>query len=276
MSNLPETKTNERLTNKELNSLWNRYMWFYDGSCSFPLYHGMGYVYGLLPLFKKYYKNKGDISKGLNRHVQMFNTEMQVGSIIYGIVVGMEEQKALGKDIDDEVIRTTKVGLMGPVAGIGDSMLVGMIIPILLSIGISLGEGGNPLGPLFYMITYPLLIILGSHFLFFKGYHLGINAVKNLIGEQANKIREAVMLLGTIVMGGLSASYIKFNTILSFVKGTETVTVQSILDGIFPKLVPLAIVLCVWYFMSKKKVSAIKMMLILTVFIFLCAFGGII
>lgn len=276
MSNLPEVKTTERLTKKELNRLWNRYMFFYDASCSFPLYHGMGYVFGLLPLFKKYYKNKEDIAKGLNRHVQMFNTEMQLGSIIYGVVVGMEEQKALGQEIDDEVIRTTKAGLMGPVAGIGDSVLVGMIIPLLLSVGISLGEGGSPLGPLFYMITYPLMIVLGSHFLFFKGYKLGISAVKNLIGEKANKIREAIMLLGTIIMGGLSASYISFDTVLSFQKGTEAVTVQSVLDGIFPNLIPLAIVLCVWFLMGKKKISAMKMMLILTAFVFLCAFGGII
>lgn len=269
-------KTQEKLTKKELNKLWNRYMWTYDGSCSFELYHGMGYVYGLLPLFQKYYKEDAEIQKGLKRHIQMFNTEMQVGSIIFGIVVGMEEQRALGKPIDDEIIRTTKIGLMGPVAGIGDSMLIGMFIPILLSIGISLAADGSIAGPLFYMIVYPLTIIFGSHFLFHRGYALGINAVKTLIGEKANKIRDAITLLGVVIMGGLSASYIKFNVAVSFMKGSEEVTVQSILDGIFPKLIPLCIMLAVWYLMAKKKISILKMLLGLTVFMFVMSFLGVI
>ncbi len=99
----------------------------------------MGIVYSLIPLWNKYY-DKAKKFAAMKRHTHFYNTEMQVGALIQGITVGLEEQKALGKDVSDDVIRANKVGLMGPIAGIGDSILVGVIIPILLSIAISLSS----------------------------------------------------------------------------------------------------------------------------------------
>ena len=265
----------EKLSKKELNTLYHRYMMWYNAGSSYERYHGMGYGYALIPLFKKYYDRQGQI-EGLQRHTDMHNTEMQVGSLIFGITTGLGEQKALGKDVDDELIKTTKIGLMGPVAGIGDAMVQGVMIPILLSIGVALAQGGNPLGPIFYMIAYPLIIFLGCRFLFNTGYHLGIDAVNLFLGETAKRITEAITLLGVILMGGIAASYIKFTTKLVIPRGEDVVEVQSILDGIFPKLIPLLLVFAVYGIMSKKKVSTVRMILLLMLFTFVLAFFHII
>ncbi|NMB60845.1 MAG: PTS system mannose/fructose/sorbose family transporter subunit IID [Chloroflexi bacterium] len=266
---------NERLTKPELTKLWWRYMWWYNSSASFERFHAMGIVYSLIPLWDKYY-DKAKKFAAMKRHTHFYNTEMQVGALIQGITVGLEEQKALGKDVSDDVIRANKVGLMGPIAGIGDSILVGVIIPILLSIAISLSSGGSVVGPLFYIATFVALIVLGSKFLFDRGYTLGVDAVKTLIGDKAKKVVDAIILLGVTIMGGMAASYVGFTTKISFGSGEEIRLLQDTLDGIFPKLLPLLLVLSIWALMAKKKVSPLIMTIILAVFAFVAAFFKII
>jgi mannose/fructose/N-acetylgalactosamine-specific phosphotransferase system component IID len=265
----------ERLSKVELRKLWQRYMWFYNSSASFERFHAMGIVYSLIPLFNKYYK-KEEKFEAMKRHTHFYNTEMQVGSLVQGITVGLEEQKALGEDVSGDVIKANKVGLMGPIAGIGDSLLVGVIIPILLSIAISFSTGGNVIGPLFYIFAYLALIVFGSKFLFDKGYQLGVDAVKLIIGEKATKIVNAIILLGVTIMGGMAASYVSLSTKLAFSSGEETKLLQDVLDGIFPKLLPLLLVLGIWGLMAKKKVSPLVMTIVLAVFAFVLAFFNII
>jgi D-glucosaminate-specific PTS system IID component len=263
------------LTKQELKKLWWRYMWFYNSSASFERFHAMGIVYSLLPLWKKYY-NKEQQFEAMKRHTHFYNTEMQTGALIHGIVVGLEEQKALGKDVSGDVVKATKVGLMGPIAGVGDSILVGVIIPILLSIAISLSSGGSVLGPLFYIVLYLALVIFGSKYLFDKGYVLGVDAVKTIIGERATKIVNAIILLGTTIMGGMAASYVGLTTKLALGSGENAKPIQGILDGIFPKILPLLLVLGIWGLMIKYKVSPLVMTLIIAALAFIAAFFNII
>lgn len=96
------------------------------------------------------------------------------------------------------------------------------------------------------------------------------------LGETAKRITEAITLLGVILMGGIAASYIKFTTKLVIPRGEDVVEVQSILDGIFPKLIPLLLVFAVYWIMSKKKVSTVRMILLLMLFTFVLAFFHII
>jgi len=262
----------EGLTKQELRKLWWRYMWSYNSSASFERFHAMGIVYSLIPLWDKYY-DKAKKFEAMKRHTIFYNTEMQVGALIHGIVVGMEEQKALGKDVSDDVIRTTKVGLMGPIAGIGDSVWVGVIIPILLAIAIALSAGGSVLGPLFYIIVYTGLVVFGSKYLFDRGYVLGIDAVKDIIGEKATKVVKSILLLGVIIMGGMAASYVGLATKLTLAGGQK---VQDILDGLFPKLLPLLLVLGIWGLMAKLKISPLWMVIIIAILAFIAAYFKII
>jgi D-glucosaminate-specific PTS system IID component len=60
-------------------------------------------------------------------------------------------------------------------------------------------------------------------------------------------------VLGLIMMGALSASYVKITTPLkiSALKGSEVV-VQQILDSIAPGLLPLAAVFAIYFYLVKK------------------------
>ncbi|MGL5512938.1 MAG: PTS system mannose/fructose/sorbose family transporter subunit IID, partial [Sporomusa sp.] len=126
----------------------------------------------------KLYDNEEDKQAMLMRHTQFFNTEEVTGSMIPGIVLGMEEQKACGKDMPEEVITSVKTALMGPFAGVGDALVGGTLRPILLSVALGLAAGGSVVGPLFYCILWFGITSIGSWLLFNAGYKTGISGAE--------------------------------------------------------------------------------------------------
>ncbi|MBU3089600.1 PTS system mannose/fructose/sorbose family transporter subunit IID [Clostridium gasigenes] len=252
---------------KKLDKATLRKSWWawYTGnlsSMSFEWLESFGFAVSMIPVIKKLYgDDKEEELKALKRHSSFYNTEPQLGSVINGIVCGLEEERANGADIDDEVINGIKIGLMGPLAGIGDAMIPGMYIPLLLSIAMGLAEGGNPLGPIFYIVTFLTTITALSYFVFLKGYNLGTKSVNLIVGETAQRARESFNLLGSIVVGGVAASYVNVTTALQIPTGAEkNLVVMDVLNGIFPKILPLLLVIFCWFLMSKKKMSPIKVM----------------
>lgn len=214
------------------------------------------------PLYKKYYDKDGQ-REGMLRMFDFINTEQTTASVLWGILVGMEEQKALGKPVSDEMIRTVKSSLMGPLAGVGDSLVQATILPLLTTIAISLtgtGDVLSPLGVVLFIIATPILLWAYARVLFNNGYTLGKDAVSTLMGSAMDRIKTAVQLFGIIVIGALSASYVKLSTPLSFAASADAtpVVLQDVINGIFPNLLSLLLVLGCWYLLSKKGVSVTK------------------
>lgn len=270
-----KTTSKERLTKKELNQIWRRFAWSFPAAVSWERLLGMQYSWSLIPLFKKYY-NKAGQTDGMKRHSTFFNTESVFGSVIWGVITAMEEQKAINHNVDDDVIDTTKISLMRPCAGIGDAMNPGLIIPLLLSIAVAFSENGSPIGAIFYIIVYTALVTVIMKVLFRQGYNLGMDAINVLIGEKAHKITDALILFGTIIMGGVAASYVDLNLTISIPSGDDTIAVQDLLDDVFPKLIPLLLLLGTWQIMKRKNVSTLKMIIIYIIGIFILSFLGII
>ena len=138
----------------------------------------------MAPLYKKYYDKDGQ-REGMLRMFDFINTEQTTASVLWGILVGMEEQKALGKPVSDEMIRTVKSSLMGPLAGVGDSLVQATILPLLTTIAISLTGAGDvlsPLGVVLFIIATPILLWAYARVLFNNGYTLGKDAVSTLMG----------------------------------------------------------------------------------------------
>ena len=133
--------------------------WYYGHLTCFSQEHmqTFGYLVSMLPIVEDLYEKKDDQVKALKTYSAFFNTEPQIGSMIVGVTVGLEEARANGEAIDDETINGIRAGLMGPLAGIGDSLIVGTLIPILLGIALGLSQGGSVLGPIFYIVVWNLL-----------------------------------------------------------------------------------------------------------------------
>ena len=143
--------------------------WYYGNLTCFSQEHmqTFGYLVSMLPIVEDLYDNKDDQTKALQTYSAFFNTEPQIGTMIVGVTVGLEEARANGQPVDDDTINGIRAGLMGPLAGIGDSLIVGTLIPILLGIAMGLSEGGSVLGPIFYIVVWNLLAYFGMRFAYY-------------------------------------------------------------------------------------------------------------
>ncbi len=257
----------KKLTRKTL--LKSFHHWFYGNLTCFSQEHmqTFGYLTSMLPIVKELYDNEDDQARSMHTYTAFFNTEPQLGALVVGITAGLEEARANGsKEVDDETINSLRAGLMGPIAGIGDSLIVGTLIPIILGISIGLSTGGSPLGAIFYIVVWNVLAYFGMKFAYFKGYELGDKAVEFLVGAQGQAIRKAVAVVGGMVIGAVAATWVSVKT--AFTLGSAEnpyLVLQNKLDSVYPGfLTALFIVLC-WWLMAKKKLSPMKVMLLLVV-----------
>ncbi|MEG0593508.1 MAG: PTS system mannose/fructose/sorbose family transporter subunit IID [Coprobacillus sp.] len=268
----------KRLSKKTLNKSFRN--WYYGHLTCFSQEHmqTFGYLCSMLPIIEELYETKQEQMDAMKTYTAFFNTEPQVGSIVVGITAGLEEAKANGADdIDAETINGLRAGLMGPLAGIGDSLVVGTLIPILLGVAMGLSTGGSPIGAIFYIIVWNILITLGMRFLYFKGYELGGKAVEFLVGEQANAIRESIVMLGTVVIGAVAASWIHVTTSFTMTAAGASepfLELQKTLDGVFPNILSAGTVVLCWYLLSKKKMSPLLVMLILVIIALIGVLAG--
>ena len=185
----------KKLTKKTLTKSFHN--WYYGNLTCFSQEHmqTFGYLCSMLPIVNELYNQKQDKAKAMQTYTAFFNTEPQIGSVIVGMTAGLEEARANGEDVDDETINGLRAGLMGPLAGIGDSLVVGTVIPILLGVALGMSNGGSPLGAIFYIIVWNLFAYFGMKFLYFKGYELGGKAVDFLVGPQGEALRESITML---------------------------------------------------------------------------------
>ncbi len=264
------------LSKKTLSKSFNH--WFYGNLTCFSQEHmqTFGYMLSMLPVIKELYDTNEERTQKLKTYSTFFNTEPQVGSVVVGITTGMEEARANGEDVDDETINGIRAGLMGPLAGIGDSLVVGTLLPILLGIALGLSGGGSPLGAIFYILVWNIGMYFLMRFMYFKGYELGGKAVEVLVGEKANAIRESIIMLGTMVIGGVTASWINITTSFKMLnsEGGVIVDLQKTLDDVYPSLLSAVFVLICWYLLSKKRMSPLLVMLILVAVAFVGVLVG--
>lgn len=261
----------KKISKKTLNKSFRN--WYYGNLTCFSQEHmqTFGYLVSMLPIVEELYDTKEEQKEAMKTYTAFFNTEPQVGALIVGITAGLEESKANGEPIDSETINGLRAGLMGPVAGIGDSLVVGTLIPILLGIGMGLATGGNPIGPIFYIIAWNILITFGMKFLYKKGYEMGGKAVEFLVGEQANAIRDSIVLLGTVVIGAVAGAWVNISTSFTMTAaGADKpfLVLNDSLNSVYPNFLSGAFVILCWWLMTKKKLAPTTVMLILVVIAF--------
>lgn len=110
----------KQLTSKDIRNVFYRSNVF-QGSWNFERMQALGYAYAMVPAIKRLYpEGSPERVAAIKRHLEFFNTHPYVGAPIIGVTLAMEEQRANGAPIDDGAINGIKVGLMGPLAGVGD------------------------------------------------------------------------------------------------------------------------------------------------------------
>ncbi|CAI3446182.1 PTS system mannose/fructose/sorbose family transporter subunit IID [Enterococcus cecorum] len=254
------------LTSKDVTMTYLRWWWTAELSNSFERMQALAVAASFGKVLKKLYPDKDEYKKALKRHLTFFNTQAIWGGLIHGSVLAMEEKRAQGEEIPEEVITDFKTGLMGPIAGIGDAIDAGTFLAIFSALGASFAAQGNIIGAFFIVIW--CFINFWEGFFFFKyGYRLGRDSISKVLqGGMVKSIIKCGSILGMFMMGALSASMVKLDTIISVNIGEKSISLQETLDKIAPGLLPLSLVFFVYWGMVYKKWNASKVLWILIIF----------
>jgi PTS system mannose-specific IID component len=241
--------------------LWT---FFSHANYNYERLQGTAFAHAMTPIISKLYKSPDEVKAALKRHLVFFNTEPNVGGVIHGAVIAMEEQRANGAPIDDDDINAVKSGLMGPLAGVGDSISQGTITPILLSIGIGIAAAGQPFGAILYFVLEVGIMVALAYFFWFQGYDRGREGVTAMLKSGLlDRVLTGAGVLGNMVMGALTFQFVNIYLTLSWnidVGGGQTKLFdvnRDLLGAIMPGLLPLAFTLLTWYLIARRRVSPI-------------------
>ncbi|WP_062006205.1 PTS system mannose/fructose/sorbose family transporter subunit IID [Streptococcus cristatus] len=272
---------------------------FLQGSWNYERMQNLGWAYSLIPAIKKLYTKKEDQAAALERHLEFFNTHPYVAAPIIGVTLALEEEKANGAAIDDAAIQGVKIGMMGPLAGIGDPVFWFTVRPILGALGASLALTGNIIGPLIFFLAWNAIRMAFLWYTQELGYRAGSEITKDMSGGILQDITKGASILGMFILAVLverwvsikfvfnvssvkldDKAYIHWDKLSSGYKGIQeafaqvgqglsqtpekVTTFQQNLDSLIPGLMGLLLTFaCMW--LLKKKVSPITIIIALFV-----------
>ena len=272
---------------------------FLQGSWNYERMQNGGWCYSIIPAIKKLYKTEEDRAAALKRHLEFYNTHPYVSAPVMGVTLALEEERANGMPVDDQTVQGVKVGMMGPLAGVGDPVFWFTVRPILGALGASLALSGSIVGPLLFFVVWNLVRIAFLWYTQEFGYKVGTSIAKDMSGGLLGKVTEGASILGMFIIGALVQRWvsISFTPVVSQVtqskgayiewdklpKGaagvkealtqyaslganglnqTKVTTLQQNLDQLIPGLAALLLTLLCCYLL-KKKVSPIVIIIAL-------------
>ncbi|AFI87057.1 PTS N-acetylgalactosamine transporter subunit IIC [Aggregatibacter actinomycetemcomitans] len=253
----------KKVTKSDLNAVVMRSNLF-QGSWNFERMQALGFAYSMVPVIKRLYpvQDSQERKDAIKRHLEFFNTQPFVGAPVLGVAIAMEEQRANGKPVEDAAINGIKVGLMGPLAGVGDPIYWGTARPVFAALGAGLALNGSILGPILLFVLFNLVRLATRYYGVIYGYRKGLDVVSDMSGGLLQKLTEGASILGLFIMGALVQKWTSINVplVVSTIKkqnGTvEVTTVQSILDSLMPGLLALLLTFaCMW--LLRNRVNAL-------------------
>lgn len=247
------------LTKKDLNKCYARLSLWGESSLNFERMQSVGWCNAMVPALKKLYTTKEELSEALKRHLQFFNTELMFGNLIFGPTIALEEERAENPEkVPAELISSFKTGTMGPVAAIGDTIHWGTIWTLGIAAGGAMAAEGKVSAVPMLLLMYALCEV-GAYMLFRLGYTTGrVSFTKLMKSGLLNDMLDGANILGMFMMGVLSANLVSATATLE----VGDFSLQAMLDGIVPGLLPLGIVFGIYYMIRKKQISSAKIVLL--------------
>lgn len=262
---------NKKLTKKDHLSTVLRWAFIGSNTVNFGTLQGSGYAWAVSKTLRKIYPNDEDYIKAMEVELEYFNTTPYVAPLVIGADIAMQEQEG---NNSLEAVRSIKTSLMGPLAGIGDSILWVLYPTIMGSIGGYMALEGNPLGAIIWMLLNLLLILLRVK-LYDVGYTSGTRLITDLAG-QLSSFTESASVMGLTVVGSLIATVVKVYTPLEFTFGEVTLPLQTdVFDKIMPALLPVLLTGIVYWLMEKRKWGFLQVILLVIVVSLIGSYFGI-
>lgn len=246
------------LDKKTLNQMAWRSL-FLQGSFNYERMQAAGWLYGIIPGLKKIHTDKEDLSLSMQHNLEFFNTHPFLVTFVMGIVLSLEQEKA-----DVATIRAVRVAAMGPLGGIGDAIFWFTLVPIAAGISANMALDGSIAGPIVFLLMFNVVQFAVRYWLMHWSYNLGTKAIE-AITRNAKEFTRAASILGILVVGALTSLYGGTTIALTIPNGESPIVLQTILDGILPKLIPLGLTLGLYWLIKNKNWSAVKCIALLLV-----------
>lgn len=252
-------KTETKLTKQDINKVYVRNLFALQFGWNYEKMQGLGYTYVIMPALKRLYGDDPDkMKRALKMQSSYFNTTPGTSHLIVGADMALEEEIGIESE---EAVSALKTGLMGPLAGVGDTLFIAIYRAIVFSIAAYVALQGNPVG-----LIVPLLACAAVLWVRYKFTWMGYRSGQKLatgFADSIAPITEAASILGLTVVGALIPSVVNYSTNLAFTMGDVTFAVQDMLDKIMPKMLPLGIVMLSYWLLGKKNVNSTKLIFIL-------------
>ena len=270
------TNSNKKeMPKKEFRQMFTRSLTL-DSGWNYERQQHMNFCYMMIPTLKRLYgDNKEKLSAALKRHLEFMACTPHVVTLLGGIMTAMEETNAEDENFDESSISSVKTSLMGPIAGIGDSLIWGTLLTIAVGVGTSFASQGSILGPILFLLIINVPCVILRYYCLKIGYDSGTKFFAS-VNESGliEKITKVASILGLLVVGSMIAQQVSLQTPLTInISGMETP-----LQGFFEDIMPCFLPLCVFglmYWLLGKKVKPTTILISLVVIGCLCAFFGI-
>jgi fructoselysine and glucoselysine-specific PTS system IID component len=248
----PPLKPIQKLNKRDIRNIFLRSL-VLEANFNFETWQNTGFAFAVIPALKKLYNTKESMAAALKRHLTFFNTSPYGSTLILGITAAMEEQNSLDSEFDEESINSVKLGLMGPLAGVFDSLFWGTFKVIAAGVGTSLAIKGNLMGPVLFILIFNVPHLLLRYNLTFIGYNAGTKFLQNLAKNNVmDRLTKGASILGLMVVGAMPATLIAINTPITFGTAKSAIALQSVLDQIVPSIIPLGLTFLVYFFVRKQ------------------------
>lgn len=270
MSKEETMQDNTVLTKADINQAAFRYMFMACNIFNYENQQGPAVVYGLQKALRKIYPDDEEYVASLNNHFKYFNTTTWMANILLGASLAMEEKDGV-ESLD--AVQGFKTGMMGPLAGVGDTLVWVLYPTIMGSIAAYMGLEGNPTGAIIWLLMNVFFLFFRLR-LFHIGYNSGLKLVTAL-GSKLSVFTEAASIMGLTVVGALIPAVVKMNVGLVFKTGEVDLPIQTeILDKIMPALLPAVLTYAIYTLLAKKKMTVIQIIFaVIAVALILSYFG---
>lgn len=247
----PHTKT---LNDRDLLRIFWR-SWMLDSSWNYERQQNMGYSYAISPVVEKVYEPGSEKQqRAYARTLDFMAITPQLSTLLLGINAAMEEENAANPAFDDSSITAVKTSLMGPLAGIGDSLIAGTLRVIGTGIAIGFAQQGSPLGAILLLLIFNIPGLLIRWFGLKMGYRYGSTFITDAAkGGIMEKVTYAASIVGLMAIGGMIASYISVDlSAITVGSGDFAQPISDYFDMIMPCLPQLIVFGFMYWIMGRK------------------------
>lgn len=258
----------KKITRKDLWKVNWRWLFGSQISWNYERMMSTGYLFSMLPIIEKLFgDDKDQMREMMKTENQFYNTAASMGQFILGLDIAIQEQEGIKAK---GIIPGLKTGLMGPMAGIGDSMWGVIWGTIWGSIACAFAIKGSPVGMFLWILANILVYMPFRFYTIFTAYDQGTKLVTTM-KDRLNAMTHAATLLGVMVVGALIPTVVKANIPFIYQQGKMKIVAQDMIDQIMPFLVPALLVGLVYWLLGKKKMNSnrvIWLMLLLSIVLY--------